>query len=78
MWNVMTNLQNQHVLQSQWVYKIKHSADSQIIHYKTNWIVKRYKQQFKINYNQTFVSVIKSQMYKALFALMIHFNLKMN
>ncbi len=30
----MTNSQNQHVLQSQWIYKVKHSADSQITHYK--------------------------------------------
>ncbi len=78
MWNVMTNSQNQHVLQSWWVYKIKHSADSQITHYKAHWVVKRYKQQFDVNYNQMFVSVIKSQMYKVLFALMTHFNLKTN
>jgi len=76
MWNVMTNSQNQHVLQSQWVYKVKHSADSQIIHYKTYWVIKKYEQQFNVNYNQTFISVIKSQIYKALFALVIHFNLK--
>jgi hypothetical protein len=36
----------------------------------------RGKQQFNVNYDQTFVSVIKSQMYKALFVLMTHFNLK--
>jgi len=78
MWNVMTNSQNQHVLQSQWVYKIKHSADDHITHYKTHWVVKGYKQQFNVDYNQTFASVIKSQTYKALFALVTYFNLKMN
>jgi len=72
----MTSSQNQHILQSQWVYKIKCSADSQIIHYKACWLVKKYEQQFKIDYNQTFVSVIKSQTYKALFVLMTHFDLK--
>jgi hypothetical protein len=72
----MTNSQNQRVLQSQWVYKIKCSADDQITHYKACWVVKKYKQQFNVDYNQTFVSVIKSQIYKALFALVTHFNLK--
>ncbi len=72
----MTNLQNQHVLQSQWVYKIKCSADDQIICYKACWVVKKYEQQFDVNYNQIFVSVIKSQTYKALFVLVTHFNLK--
>jgi len=72
----MTNSQNQHVLQNQWVYKIKCGADNQITHYKAHWVVKKYKQQFDVNYNQTFVSVIKSQTYKALFALVTHFDLK--
>jgi len=36
MWNVMTSSQNQHVLQSQWIYKVKCSADDQITHYKTH------------------------------------------
>ncbi len=72
----MTSSQNQHILQSQWVYKIKCSADSQIIHYKACWVVKKYEQKFNVDYNQTFVSVIKSQTYKALFVLMTHFNLK--
>ncbi len=77
-WNVMTNSQNQHVLQSQWIYKIKCSADDQIIHYKAHWVVKKYKQQFDVDYNQTFILMIKSQTYKALFALVTHFDLKTN
>ena len=77
-WNVMTSLQNQHILQSWWVYKIKCSADDQITHYKACWVVKKYEQQFDVDYDQTFVSVIKSQTYKALFVLVTHFNLKMN
>jgi len=60
MWNVMTSLQNQHVLQSQWIYKIKCSADDHIIHYKTHWVVKGYKQQFAVDYDQTFALMIKS------------------
>ncbi len=78
MWNVMTSSQNQHILQNQWVYKIKCSADSQITHYKACWVVKRYKQQFDVDFNQTFILVFKSQTYKALFVLMTHFNLKTN
>ncbi len=76
MWNVMTSSQNQHVLQSQWIYKIKCSADDHIIHYKTHWVVKGYKQQFAVDYDQTFALMIKSQTHKALFVLVTHFDLK--
>jgi len=71
-------LSDQHVLKGCWVYKVKHDTYDQISHYKTCWVVKDYEQQFDIDYDQTFVSVIELQTYKILFVLMTHYDLEVN
>jgi len=78
MWNIVNMLSNQHVLKEHWVYKIKCDAHGQVSCYKACWVVKGYKQQFDIDYDQIFVSVIKLQMYKALFTLAAHYDLEVN
>jgi len=78
MWDIVNMLLNQHVLKGRWVYKVKCDAHGQVSCYKACWVVKGYKQQFDIDYDQTFVSVIKLQMYKTLFALAAHYDLEVN
>jgi hypothetical protein len=65
-WDIVNVLLNQHVLKEHWVYKVKCDTHDQVSHYKACWVVKDYKQQFDIDYDQTFVSVIKLQTYKTL------------
>ena len=62
-WDIVNVLSNQHVLKEHWVYKVKCDTHDQVSHYKAHWVVKGYEQQFDINYDQIFVSVIKLQMY---------------
>jgi len=71
-------LLNQHVLKECWVYKVKRDTHGQVSCYKAHWVVKGYKQQFDIDYDQTFVSVIKLQTYKTLFTLAAHYDLEVN
>jgi len=71
-------LSDQHVLKEHWVYKVKRDAHGQVSRYKAHWVVKGYKQQFDIDYDQTFVSVIKPQTYKTLFVLTAHYDLEVN
>ncbi len=78
MWDIVNVLLNQHVLKEHWVYKVKCDTHDQVSHYKAHWVVKDYKQQFNIDYNQTFVSVVKLQTYKTLFALVAHYDLEVN
>jgi len=77
-WNIVNVLSDQHVLKECWVYKVKCDTHDQVSHYKAHWVVKDYKQQFNIDYDQTFVSVVKLQMYKTLFVLVTHYDLKVN
>ncbi len=71
-------LSDQHVLKGHWVYKVKCDAHGQVSHYKAHWVVKGYEQQFDIDYDQIFVSVVKLQMYKTLFVLAAHYDLEVN
>jgi hypothetical protein len=50
-------------------YTSQCDTHDQVSHYKACWVVKDYKQQFDIDYDQTFVSVIKLQTYKTLLLL---------
>ncbi len=77
-WDIVNMSSNQHVLKEHWVYKVKCDTHGQVSHYKAHWVVKDYKQQFNIDYDQTFVSVVKLQMYKTLFVLTAHYDLKVN
>jgi hypothetical protein len=76
-WDIVNMLSNQHVLKTL-VYKVKCDAHGQVSHYKAHWVVKGYEQQFDIDYDQIFVSVVKLQMYKTLFVLAAHYDLEVN
>jgi len=77
-WNIVNVLLDQHVLKGHWVYKVKCDAHGQVSRYKACWVVKGYKQQFDIDYDQIFASVVKPQMYKTLFALAAHYDLEVD
>jgi len=77
-WDIVNMPSNQHVLKERWVYKVKRDAHGQVSRYKAHWVVKGYKQQFGIDYDQTFVSVVKPQTYKTLFTLAAHYDLEVN
>jgi len=77
-WDIVNVPSDQHVLKEHWVYKVKCDTHGQVSHYKAHWVVKDYKQQFDIDYDQIFVSVIKLQMYKTLFVLAAHYDLEVN
>jgi hypothetical protein len=51
------------------VFKYKQGARNQILCYKARFVVKGFEQQFGVDYNKTFVSVVKLISYKVLFAI---------
>jgi hypothetical protein len=44
----------------QWVYKIKRKADGSLDRYKARLVANGFKQQYGVNYEDTFSPVIKS------------------
>ena len=56
-------------LDGKWVYKIKRDVNSNIACFKAKWVVKGYLQQFEVDFDQTFASVVKPIAFKVLFAV---------
>jgi len=59
----------QRVLAGKWVFKFKRGANGEILRYKARWVAKGYEQQYGVDYDQTFASVVKPMSYKSLFAV---------
>jgi hypothetical protein len=52
--------QGKKALGAKWVFKIKRSADGQIVQYKARWVVKGYEQRYSLDYDQTFAGVVRA------------------
>lgn len=46
-----------------------------VVCFKVRWVVKGYLQQFKIDFDQIFATVIKPMAFRVLFAIAIYFDL---
>jgi hypothetical protein len=57
------------VLSGKWVYKLKRDDDGVIQRYKARWVVKGFMQQYGLDFDETFASVVKPMAFRALFAL---------
>lgn len=63
------------ILGGKWVYKIKTKADKSKL-YKARWVVRGFEQQQGINYDETYASVVKSNSFKTLFAIIAYHDLE--
>ena len=73
-WRLIKRSKNALVLSDKWVYKIKKRLDGTIL-YKARWVVRGFEQIYDVNYDQTFISVIKFMSFKVLFFIMIYYDL---
>ena len=62
-------------LGGKWVYKVKREIDGNIARFKVRWVVKDYLQQFGVDFNQTFIAVVKPMAFRVLFAIPAFFDL---
>ena len=63
-------------LAGKWVFKVKKGKDGEVLRYKARWVVKGYLQQYGVDYDQTFTTVVKPMAFRALFAIAAYYNLK--
>ena len=68
-WTIEALPPGRKALKGCWVYKAKEGPNGEIVKFKARWVVKSYEQKYGIDYIETFASVVKPMLYKALFAL---------
>jgi hypothetical protein len=75
-WTLVPRPQTRRVLRGKWVYKLKRGAKNEILRYKARWVVKGFEQKEGLDYNETFATVVKPMIYKALFAIAVALDLE--
>ena len=62
-------------LGEKWVYKVKRDVDGNLAHFKARWVVKGYLQQFGVDFDQIFTTVVKPMAFRILYAVTAYFDL---
>jgi hypothetical protein len=70
-WILMIAFKNKRVLRDKWVYKIKRNERNEILRYKTQWVIRNFKQIENLNYTKMFVLMIKLMNYKVMYVIII-------
>ena len=58
-WELITLPQNHKIIGVKWVYKIKHTTDSEVNQYKARLVLKGYKQKYDIDNEEVFTPVTR-------------------
>jgi histone deacetylase 1/2 len=59
-WHLVPSTSGQNIIDCKWVYKVKTKADGTIDRYKACLVAKVFKQQYGIDYEETFSTVVKA------------------
>ena len=57
------------------MYKVKRDVNGKIARFKARWVVKDYLQQFDVDFDQTFATVVKPIAFRVLFAIVVFYDL---
>ena len=76
-WTLEALLFNWWALRNKWIYYYKREPNDSILQHKTQWVVKEFKQQFRIDYKEIFAMIVKSMTYKVIFIIVTFYNYKL-
>ncbi|CAL1378063.1 unnamed protein product [Linum trigynum] len=68
-WDIVPQEEGMQVIGIRWVYNIKMHPDGMIEHFKARVVAQSYKQEYGIDYDETFASAIKMQIVHFVFAM---------
>ena len=67
-WTLVSHPINRRIHWGNQLFKFKKKANGEIVRYKTRWLVHSFEQQYGLDYQKTFASVINSMSFIAIFA----------
>lgn len=70
-WILVDCPKHQHILTGKWAFKRKRDINKNIKKYKARWVERRFQQQEKIEYFETYASVVKIATNKAFFVVTV-------
>jgi histone deacetylase 1/2 len=70
-WHLVPPVKGRNIIDSKWVFKVKRKADGTLDKYKARLVAKGFKQRYGINYEDTFIPVIKMSTIRAILSIAI-------
>ena len=70
-WDVVPRLEGNSIVNSKWIYKIKHAADGSIEKYKARFVARGFSQKEGIDYEETFSHVARYTSIRSVLALAV-------
>jgi hypothetical protein len=70
-WHLVPSCHGQNVIDCKWVYKVKRKADGTVDRYKARLVAKGFKQQYGIDYEETFSPVVKAATIHVVLSLVV-------
>ena len=58
-----------------WVFKVTRDVNGDIARFKARWVVRGYLQQYGVDFDQTYASVVKPMAFRVLFAIAAYYDL---